>query len=106
MDRQIKTTSCIRRERDIVFNPHTNPMDAARVVARDKFVWPGGYLLCLVTADAGALCPDCVVSEYALIYESHKTDGADEWQPAGMLCAAEVESMGICDHCGRNMDEI
>ena len=37
MDRQIKTTSCIRRERDIVFNPHTNPMDAARVVARDKF---------------------------------------------------------------------
>lgn len=37
-----------------------HPMGAARLVRRDRYAFPGGYPLVLITTDSGTLCPDCV----------------------------------------------
>ena len=49
-----------------------------RAMARERYAWPGGYALALVTTDGGILCPDCVRAEY--------------W-----------EGPELCDHCGASI---
>ena len=82
-------------------------MNAARLVARERYVWPGGYALFLVTADGGVLCSDCVRAEYRNIYDSHKTQTNDGWQPTGIAASAEIDIETVyCDHCGRDLSTV
>ena len=43
--------------------PHKVPA-AIKQAIRDKYAWPGGYPLFLVTSDGAALCIDCGKKEY------------------------------------------
>lgn len=83
----------------------TTPMGAARYVRRERYAFPGGYPLALMTTDGGLLCPDCVASEFAQVsYEHrHKCDGG--FRPAGVVCGADTEEDMVCDHCGKVMQE-
>jgi hypothetical protein len=97
-----------------------NGMDCARLVAREKYLWPGAYLAVLVTDDGGLLCPYCVRSEYRQIYEESKWDSPGSgWKPAGITGTHEMECFDEdgnvldiddfvtpCDHCGRNLFDL
>lgn len=79
----------------------TKPMGAARYVRRERYAFPGGYALALVTADGGTLCPACVASEFHQISAAHRARVNDGWRPRAVLCEAETDSAYTCDHCGR-----
>jgi hypothetical protein len=81
----------------------THPMGAARIVRRERYAWPGGYPLALVTHDGGLLCAECVTSEFHQISEAHHTRDSNGWRPYALTILedpAPAESCD-CDHCGR-----
>lgn len=83
-----------------------NPLDLAKLVARVKYAWPGGYALALVTMDGGLLCPACIKAEWRNIVQDWlwRSGGSSTgWEPAGVTNASEWDEDQICDHCG---DEI
>lgn len=80
-----------------------HPMGAARYVRRERYAWPGGYALALVLADGGALCPDCVASEFPQISYSHRHRLRDDWRPVGVASEADADEGCTCDHCGRTV---
>ena len=77
----------------------TKPMGAARYVRRERYAWPGGYPLALITADGGLLCADCVRDSFSNIAWAHRSKCSDGWRPAGMI-AVEEPTTDACDHCG------
>lgn len=81
------------------------PMAAARIVRRDRYTWPGGYALALVTVDGGTLCPECVRENFHAISEESRWIGnsGSGWKPAGLVGEAESDSGETCDHCGREI---
>jgi hypothetical protein len=82
-----------------------SPMGAARIVRREKYAWPGGYALALVTSDGGILCPSCVATEYHQISESARLNMRQSgWHPAGISCADSWEEPEYCDHCGKPVE--
>ena len=77
---------------------------AAKLVARDRYAWPGGYAMALITSDGGELCPDCVRAEFRQIIWSHLTNETGSgWHPAGITHDGETDDDLICDHCGREI---
>ena len=84
---------------------HGHPMASARIVRVDRFGWPGGYPLALVTTDGGMLCPTCVRENFAAVSWSHRNNCSDGWQPAGIACGAETDDEMRCDHCGKVIQE-
>ena len=81
-------------------------MRAHTTVARERYAWPGGYLLAAVMNDGESVCPDCVRENYRTIAHSTRHEMRDGWQCIGLECAANVDSMGLCAHCGRDMDTL
>lgn len=87
----------------------TNRAHMARYVATQSFAWPGGYLLLLLTEDAGILCPDCVRAEYRQIYAAAiARRWADQsWRPAAVSSLGDwdkpEEGAITCDHCNRDV---
>lgn len=77
-----------------------------RQMARDRYAWPGGYALALVTTDGGMLCPDCVRAEYRQISNATRHGLRDGWGAAGIDCAANWETSEHCDHCGKLIHEV
>lgn len=77
----------------------TKPMGAARYVRRDRYTWPGGYPLALITTDGGLLCADCVAVNFSNISWAHRNRCSDGWRPAGMM-VVEEPGRDTCDHCG------
>lgn len=77
----------------------TKPMGAARYVRRERYAWPGGYPLALITTDGGLLCADCVRDNFSNIAWAHRSKCGDGWRPFGMTIAEE-QSDDTCDHCG------
>lgn len=77
----------------------TKPMGAARYVRRERYTWPGGYPLVLITTDGGLLCADCVTDNFSNISWAHRNKCSDGWRPAGMMTVEEPDS-DVCDHCG------
>lgn len=78
-----------------------HPMAAARIVRRDRYAWPGGYALALVTTGGGAICPQCVADNFAAVSWSHRVSCSDGWRPAGLTGAYENDTETHCDHCDR-----
>ncbi len=76
--------------------------DVARYVARQRYVWPGGYELFALTDDGGVLCCDCCRSEYRLIAHSYPRNG---WHVSAMDSAANYDEPLACDHCARSIIE-
>ena len=81
------------------------PMGAARYVRRERYAFPGGYSLALMTTDGGLLCPDCVASEFAQVSWQHRNKCDGGFRPAEVLSGAETDGAMVCDHCGKVMQE-
>jgi hypothetical protein len=83
------------------------PMAAARVVRRDKYAWPGGYPLALLTTDGGTLCPACVAAEFPAVSWSHRHAVDDGWRPAAVMVlegsAVDYGGAVYCDHCSAEL---
>jgi hypothetical protein len=72
----------------------------AKVVAREKYAWPGGYALSLVMADGGVLCPECVKHEWRSIVRYTLWNLPQSgWMAAGLAVEECPESDVYCDHC-------
>ena len=73
------------------------------MVRRDRYAWPGGYALALVTADGALLCPDCVAAEWSQIAADNRSAyrTGTGWKPAGITGAHESDETEHCAHCGR-----
>ena len=74
--------------------------DMARYVARERFAFPGGYELYVITDDGGILCHNCCRAEYDLIARSTPGDG---WNVTACASTAEAESHVYCDHCYKDI---
>jgi hypothetical protein len=69
-----------------------------RLVARNKFVLPGGYKLSLLLADGDALCADCVRVVYPELYR--------EGGGVGVIVGCEVDQGEVfCDGCGIDLSD-
>ena len=79
---------------------HSRPMAAARMVRRDRYAWPGGYAMMLVTTDGGALCPACVAANFSQISDSNRTNWRGSgWHPSGIILECETDGTVTCDNC-------
>ena len=83
---------------------HNRPMAAARMVRRDRYAWPGGYAMMLLTVDGGALCPDCTRANWHEICSANYSADDSGWHPAGIISECETDGTVTCDHC--NVDTI
>jgi hypothetical protein len=72
----------------------------AKIVAREKYAWPGGYPLALIMSDGGVLCPDCVRKEWRNIVQyTFWNQPGSGWMAEGMSVEECPESDVSCDHC-------
>lgn len=76
-----------------------NPVDMVRMVARERYAWPGGYELLAITSDGGLLCSTCVRENYRQIIEHTKDKIPTGWDVVAVITEAEVEE--DCSHCGK-----
>ena len=81
----------------------SQPAQHAAYVARERYAFPGGYRVNLLTSDGGVLCADCVRTNYRAILESARDHLGDGWEPAAHFTHWEGEPL-ICDHCGREIE--
>ena len=73
------------------------------VIKGHGVTFPGGYPLYGVTADCGALCPNCIKKEWPLITSAIFDSGTDkQWE----VVAVEVnyENEIHCDNCNKAID--
>jgi hypothetical protein len=79
-----------------------NRLEAMRLIARNKFAWPGGYEIFAITADGETVCHECIRKEYRSIYRATRDKGTDaQWEVAGHALDCETESQTFCAHCNR-----
>ena len=70
---------------------------------RDKYAWPGGYPLYLLTSDGAALCVDCGKKEYRNIVRAIHHNVYNGWK----VTAADVnweDTELYCDHCSQPIE--
>lgn len=80
-----------------------HPMADARLVRRERYAWPGGYPLALVTADGALLCPSCVASEFHQISSAYRDHSKFcGWYPEALTVLYSPEDNESCDHCGNS----
>ena len=82
---------------------HTIPVSVKRAI-RDKYAWPGGYPLFILTDDGRTLHPDCAKAEFHQI--AHDT--VKGWKGSGWVAVAadinyEDPDM-YCDHCNERIE--
>ena len=91
-------------------------LERVAFVADQRFAWPGGYALGIVTADGGAICSACVVEERDLIDEAtREPDPApddNQWRAVAAYYADADDDLDddgygptCCDHCGRPVSD-
>ena len=80
------------------------PLNQAKIVARERYAWPGGYALFLVTTDGGLLCSQCVRDEWRNIVQASLWKSCNGWQPAGLDHTGNSDETECCDHCGKNIE--
>ena len=72
--------------------------------ALNKYAWPGGYPVFMITQDGAALCPDCVKKEIRTIIGAIRSaDTRGGWFPAGTEINYEDASL-YCAHCGNRIE--
>jgi hypothetical protein len=85
----------------------SNPVHIIRCVARERYAWPGGYELFVVTTDGGLICSGCVREEYRNILDSTKKGIRDGWCVMGITNESELELYedfcSLCSHCNKKM---
>lgn len=67
-------------------------------LAREPFVWPGGYPRFAVMTDGAALCVACVRGNYRQVYRDTRDESRSDWAFAGSQINWEDSSL-ICAHC-------
>ena len=82
-----------------------HPMAAARIVRRERYVWPGGYELALIMSDGELLCADCVRDNFHEISTAYRDHGRTGWEPIGIASAECAEQSEVCAHCNREIFE-
>lgn len=70
---------------------------------RDKYAWPGGYPLYLVTQDGAALCTSCGRKEYRQIVWDYHHDASTGWRAVAADINWEDTEL-ICDHCNKPIE--
>ena len=81
-------------------------IEAAKLVARERFAWPGGYPLVLVMSDGETLCPECVRLNFRLIVQAARDPHDDSgWRPVGFEVEEAPEEEVSCAHCRRVIAE-
>ena len=88
------------------YRRNPTPIEAAKLVAREKYAWPGGYPLILVMDDGAALCPDCVRSEFRRIAYSTRNGLRDGWRAAGYQIEECPDEDERCAHCAKVISEL
>ena len=75
---------------------------AAKIVAREKFAWPGGYALFLVMSDGGILCPECIRANWrSIVQYTLWRQPQSGWDAAGLDHTGNCDDPPNCDDCGR-----
>ena len=80
----------------------SNPLDCVRMVARERYAWPGGYELCVVTSDGALVCSGCVRENYREIIDSTKKEISDGWRCIGISNESELED-DFCSECNKQL---
>ena len=70
---------------------------------RDKYAWPGGYPLFLITSDGAALCTDCGKKEYRNIVWAIHNNVSDGWKVEAIDVNWENNELH-CDHCNKHIE--
>jgi len=70
---------------------------------RDKYAWPGGYPLFLITSDGAALCIDCGKKEYRSIVSAIHNNVSDGWKVEAVDVNWEDNELH-CDHCNKHIE--
>ena len=70
---------------------------------REKYAWPGGYPLYLITADGAALCIDCGKKEFRQIAWDWTRKASTGWCAEATDVNWEDTDL-ICDHCGNKIE--
>lgn len=83
----------------------TNDNTALKAAIRQHYAWPGGYELFGICLDGGVLCCDCMRREYYLIAYARKHKIDDQWRVIAIDCAAEYDSLVMCDNCYKTIVE-
>lgn len=80
--------------------------DIAKYVAREKYAFPGGCELYVITDDGAALCHDCCRKEFISIKWSCVNNCNDGWN---VIAIDSTAMCGIdpvyCDHCNKTIYE-
>lgn len=78
------------------------PLQAARIVAEQRFIWPGGYAMGIMTEDGGCLCGACVKKELKNITDP---TASSQWKPQAAFYTDADDENTMCDHCGRPLTD-
>jgi len=70
---------------------------------RDKYAWPGGYPLFIITSDCAAICIDCARDNWRGVAHSTVTGCHDGWNATSAAINWEDPDLA-CDHCGENIE--
>lgn len=69
-----------------------------REAVRQKYAWPGGYPLYLVTSDSAALCVKCAKENWRQCARSTRYLVNDGWGIVGVVINYEDNEL-YCSHC-------
>ena len=77
---------------------------AIKDAIRNKYAWPGGYPLYLLTADGCALCTECGRKEFKQIaYAARHDIKRDSWKIEAACVNWEDPDL-YCDHCNTRIE--
>ena len=81
----------------------TNAMQTIKQAIREKYAFPGGYPLYIVTNDGGSICVECARAEYKQIAHDTVKGWKTGWDCAGSDINWEDSEL-FCDHCGEKIE--
>lgn len=88
-----------------------------KMVARNKYGWPGGYSLFINTLDGGCLCAECCRKEFSAIAWDSFNGCSTGWRFNSVSSASELEMADFitenpdqygftyCDNCGKILND-
>ena len=79
------------------------PVDVVRIIARDRYAWPGGYELLAVMDDGALVCSGCLHENYREILTDTKKGWNTGWRVVGYTTddCCEKDNADYCAHCNK-----